>query len=1093
MCKTQKEIEAKNRDNIINKLNDNVFVEAGAGAGKTTLIVSRIINQLKHGMSPEGIVVITFTNAAAEELRTRITAKVRAAVAEPGLTDVEQKNLKGALQQLDLMKISTIHSFCFTLLKERIFDAKLPMDVQLMEEAGTAEQKHRIFIEWASTLTDADWDKLAESGNSKSDVIKWLEKFYTDICELSEDIDIYCDRSLLGQNYQVKAKALVEDFLKRFIKETTTVLGQSITKLEDISSTMFLKDMKEFCEDLKNAEVPYLKALNFIGSEPSGEKKYFSKRTKEFVDLDKKCRKWYEEEHRAEVDTLLAQYEDYTYTLILDYALKARDYYRSMRPLRYVSNDDLLQKTHRLICESEEARAYFAKKISCLYVDEFQDTDHIQEEFIWKLCATMEDDTKLRDGVLFLVGDPKQSIYRFRGAEPEVYFYAKEKMSKLSNANVYSLDNNYRSNEEIITWVNNSFRPQKISKDEAYRDMVFNRLLPKNRDKLLLSGVYYYTSPRFVATKMETDAPLLAEMIDKLVGSAKITDYNEKGEPYERLVAYEDFLVLCYSKTDMDFYLKEMQKKAIPVQINGSVSLSNNMVLSNYVRLFDSLVHRKDKAKRVGALEALRESGVQDEEQVLDALKAEVKGMSLYGIAELLASKWELLLPQNLIVSKELMQSLQSKLWQMIEIVLAVDAKDSDSMAERFWKYQEAVLERELPLEENAKAVRFMNLHKAKGLEGNIVILTKRNEKLDFRGGAFLKGNMYYPALGAGYGRIKWSSYTNIADVWDAAQKEENEEQTRLQYVAATRAKQAFIVMDAISEGCMFYSPYYDFDEENTDRSIDTILTKIAPKPAVNNIVKNYVPMPQKIEPKQTLSGKNQDEAVYDKYSPSELESVSETKKKALAELDRTTLVKSNRPKGNIFGTAMHRGLELLIERWRGDFTQSPEQLLAVIKACVSQAIFEGRNDINKNEVGDYQEFLSEILTAFANWAYEKKLFINENVANVYTEYSFSYAARDMEINESAGEVWINGTADLMILGKDGTLQILDYKSDRDTYLTEEQFVCALKETYDGQLALYKKSMGRLFDIDEEKITLGIFSFTEKEVPGELKVRYTNM
>ena len=171
----------------------------------------------------------------------------------------------------------------------------------------------------------------------------------------------------------------------------------------------------------------------------------------------------------------------------------------------------------------------------------------------------------------------------------------------------------------------------------------------------------------------------------------------------------------------------------------------------------------------------------------------------------------------------------------------------------------------------------------------------------------------------------------------------------------------------------------------------------------------------------------------------------------------------------------------------------APEQLQKVIKACVNQAIFQGRGDIKKNKIAAYQEFLSAILHAFSDWAYKEQLFTNDNVAEIYTEYTFSYATKDLEITEKTGETWINGTADLMILGKDGTLQILDYKSDRDDYLTEDQFVCALKETYGGQLALYKKSMARLFGIDESKISLGIFSFTEKETPGQVNIRHTRM
>ena len=418
---------------------------------------------------------------------------------------------------------------------------------------------------------------------------------------------------------------------------------------------------------------------------------------------------------------------------------------------------------------------------------------------------------------------------------------------------------------------------------------------------------------------------------------------------------------------------------------------------------------------------------------------------------------------------------------------------DKDSLAERFWSYRETVLDRELPLEEHAKAVRFMNLHKAKGLEGNIVILTKRNEKMKFRGGAFQKENVYYPALEDDYRRIKWTSYIRLTDILAEAEKEETEEQTRLQYVAATRAKQAFIVMDAMSEECMFTNQAYKFNEDKADRSITSILKKLPIKTPSIPTVKNYVAVTQKVEPQESLSGKWQNEPLYEKYSPSKMEPSLEIGDKDTAKADKPIFVKSKRPKGGVFGTAMHRGLELLIERWREDFTQNVEQLKPVISVCVNQAVIEGREDIKKNELTDYQEFLSEILTAFAKWAYEEQLFTNANVAEVYTEYNFSYATKDVQANEKGKEAWVNGTADLMLLGKDGSLQIFDYKSNRDDNLTEEQFVCALKETYSGQLALYKKSMARLFKLDEEAITLGIFSFTEKHIPSQVSVRYTPM
>ena len=179
--------EETKRQNIIENLSDNVFVEAGAGAGKTTLIVKRIINQLKSGIEPGAIVVITFTNAAAEVLRSRITEQVRNACKDEKLSDTERQNLESAVLYLDLMNISTIHSFCFKLLQERVFDAKLPMDVALMEKDETKVQHSRFFSSWMKQLTKADWENLLRCNDSNYTATENVRCFFDMICELPDD------------------------------------------------------------------------------------------------------------------------------------------------------------------------------------------------------------------------------------------------------------------------------------------------------------------------------------------------------------------------------------------------------------------------------------------------------------------------------------------------------------------------------------------------------------------------------------------------------------------------------------------------------------------------------------------------------------------------------------------------------------------------------------------------------------------------------------------------------------------------------------------------------------------------------------------
>ena len=204
--------EDRNRKNIITDLDSNVFVEAGAGAGKTTLIVSRIINQLKDKFLPEEIVVITFTNAAAEELRSRIIQKVREAVNDVRFSEEERSKLSNALNHMDLMNISTIHSFCLKLLKERIFDAKLPMDVELLEETDGLKEKNKFFTEWSKKLKAEDWTALSQFDEDRSTIMFRVKEIFLQICELPDYTEFKYQKNVKDPKSEIKQ--ILEEFEK---------------------------------------------------------------------------------------------------------------------------------------------------------------------------------------------------------------------------------------------------------------------------------------------------------------------------------------------------------------------------------------------------------------------------------------------------------------------------------------------------------------------------------------------------------------------------------------------------------------------------------------------------------------------------------------------------------------------------------------------------------------------------------------------------------------------------------------------------------------------------------------------------------------
>ncbi len=1106
MIKTELD-ESTQRQQIVQnvQMNENAFVEAGAGAGKTTLIVDRIIEQLKKGDSPEGIVVITFTNAAAEELRSRIILKVRESCKKE--QDPQKKsNLKKALEGLDGMNISTIHSFCFRLLKERLFDAKLPMDVELLEESEASAMKERFFQEFIETFTKEDWRLLEEYEFRRSEAVNYIRSIFMAICELPDGIEIRYDKEAVGKSCTVIIKKLVEEFKAMFCQSAAALLGQPRVALSQIPPEMLIKreiNKRTLAQILSEQEIPYFKTLKLIHTK-KGKHDYFKKPRSFTIDsgkldeVDRKCSEWVHDNTKTpSVEATIKLQEKYRYMTLVDYAVKARKVYREGRALRYLTNDDLLQKTHYLLCKSEyakDAREYFAGKYSCFYVDEFQDTDSIQEEFIWKLAAELDDDTKLRPGSLFLVGDPKQSIYRFRGAEPEVYFKAKEKMAGLDNASVYYLGYNFRSNEEIISWVNTRFSGKKISA-EPYRAMTATKKSAKQAGGMkLLAGVYHRSALDEKDKEAAADARNVAELIKELHDKEYlITEYKD-GVAEPRKIMYSDFLLLCFRKKDMKLYLDALRKVGIPTLINGVIPLKENMALNTYARLFDYLthpyagMHSNSNEKRVGALEALRMAGHSEAEALLHTVTEAVRPargdeMSPYGIADYLLHRLELLLPVNEEIKDWELNSVQTKLEQMYEKVLSRPCRNAEELSACFWEYINTDLERELPLEEAGNAVRLMNTHKAKGLEGNIVIILNRQDDATFSEGNLQKGSEYYPVVKFQKNTI-WSSYRHLPEVKTFAEAQEREEKTRLAYVAATRAKQALIFMPALNKTCMFY----DYDLQNNTADLRSILYQCRQNEPENTDGVSKEIVYDTYETADYIKAKDILKQPYIRKSPSSFEKPSETRRKAWEERKDNYKPDVSRPTGNIFGTVLHRSLQLLIDRWGTDFAQKPEQLEDVMKAAASQALMENRINIPAEEIELYRNYLSEILYNFAVKAYEEKLFVH--ALKVYTEIPFSFYDESYALpnEDERQKVWMNGTADLIVVDKEGNYLILDYKSDHDGYLTEEEFNKSVWEMYCEQLVQYRNAVQRLFEVSSDKIKLKIISFN-----GERQVRFTEM
>ena len=1070
-------IEEQNRQEIVELLNQNVFVEAGAGAGKTTLIVKRIINQLKEGVLPQEIVAITFTKAAAESLKSRITeALIEKCSNDDTLSAEEKERLEAAVKVIDLMNVSTIHSFCFKLLQERIFDAGLSMDITLMDDKETEACHKKFFTKWINSLGHREWDELLQTGEEKYSIANYIKAFFEDICELPDDTIVKYDPNALIRSNGVRERWLVEDFEALLCSSVGELMGKTFNSIAEIPDKNLLKQGKAIKALMTNSNIDYKAVLDEIVKKTTSDKKYINVVTKEFATdkgkddllrLDAECRKWGEVTYKAEIDEISEKVKDYKYTLFLTYAIKARECYRKERSKKNISNDDLLQKTCKLICENEAAKNYFANKFKCIYVDEFQDTDSIQEAFIWKL-ATDSSGEALRDGALFVVGDPKQSIYRFRGAQPEVYFTTKAKMEEQKNAKVYCLDYNFRSNDKIVSWVNSEFKTRDICNNNSYRDMVARKELIDNPPANMLSGIYFYTNPSDATTNIDADAKALRDLIYKLVAKGyKIQDYYDDKLPAEpRCIKYSDFLVLCHNKKQMDQYVNAMAEVGIPVQIYGEFIVTENKALISFVRLFDFLVHPYNRMKKLGAIECLEKNGMPGE-KVADWLITETKAMSKEGIVGYLKRSLELLLPHSNTVSESSIQSVQKKLYQMVETVMYNQCSSEITMAEEFWTYINKELEREISLESEKGEVCFMNVHKAKGLEGKIVILTKRDTELQFRYPSYRSDNEYYPTYSS-FGVTRWYSYRTNVDVLDAAQEESERENTRLEYVTATRAEQVFIVMDAIKENTMLAS----YKVKNGNNTVKDIVDDSTAESYISPETVSFTSKDHGITPKVCSNGKKQDESVYNMHKPSDFEETVKAPKLELEDGEIQDKPSGRRPKGPIFGNAMHRSLELLINRIK--IQNNCVDIDKSIAVSIGQALIQYEEDIPNEAVAVYKEYLEKMLKAFVKWGMDKGIFdVNKTL---YTELPFWYYEESLE--ES---FYMNGFIDLVVKDEQGKYTVYDYKSDRDINLSKEDFIASIQAKYTGQLKQYRKAISKMFDVETAEVELKIISFRGDE------------
>ena len=609
-------VDQESRGVIREELLTNILVEAGAGSGKTQMLAERMAAGVAAGVyQVEHMAAVTFTRKAASELRGRFHLALEnelAVSSDPGRgfnpteAEAREARVRSALSNLERFFAGTIHSFCARLLRERPVESGVSPGFTELDEVQDLELRKRAwrdFVTNTRSAGDPDMTALLEADVRPGD----LDSAFATICQ-NEDVDFPA-----GEAERPDPKAAWKG-LEKFWKELQKHLPASI---QPDTSCPIQKAAREFRGQLnvssyrldRPAVIASLldtwdcesKITQYRWADSAAEKR----RLRDLINP-------LHEKFVAEiVEPYLSQWRQYVYRLSVTLLGRARSHAAAeRRRLNSLNYGDLLILAARVLRENAAVRRSLQHKYRHLFVDEFQDTDPVQAEIVFLLAAaeqrTSPDrprrsagggpavalaetgwrDIPLRPGALFVVGDPKQSIYRFRRADIDIYNIVRARFSDPSVGRVLGLTMNFRSVPELCEWANDVFKTRFPAEPTSHSPR-FAALDAK--ETKLSGGVFTLTHSCDASELLERDAERIASIIRSEVDAGRRK--------------FSDFLILTRKKRNRIVpYATALETLNIPIEVSGAGAFGESPEVAALTVLLRAISDPQDQLALIAVL-----------------------------------------------------------------------------------------------------------------------------------------------------------------------------------------------------------------------------------------------------------------------------------------------------------------------------------------------------------------------------------------------------------------------------------------------------------------------------------------------------------
>ena len=808
----------------------NIIVSAGAGSGKTAVLSERVYRLVgEHRIDIDRLLVLTFTNKAAAEMKKRIRDKIT--LDESRLFGSEEEKFR-QINKIDSSYVMTFDAYAQSLVKKYHYLLGVDRNIGIIDnnvlKTQTEKMLNELMLEKYRSK-DPRFIRMIEDFCIKND-----DQIREAVGNLNQELDRIYERKEYVEEYDEHFYSQ-EELDRTLIKYTETLqmiirkIRSEINELsEEVDTGLMFRNTDPLFQSNTYNEIKESASI----CEPTGSRlpkgtsdkaKKLNKKIKDQIDDLKKCTIQSEEEIKQEIcDT--KEYSDCLLELAQELNSRLMKFKKGNN---LYSFSDIFRMSIDLVNDHEEIRKEIAEGFEEILIDEYQDTNDLQEEFISRIA---------HDNV-YMVGDIKQSIYRFRNANPDLFKYKYETFLADDDHNeLIELPHNFRSRKEVLEDI----------------DVIFDRLMDANIGGADFKKAHHMKAGRSDRTiagqnqhmeilsyvhdkkeypfdsfdKHEVEAFITAQDIQKKINEGfKVRDFIEgkdgKKEEIIREASYRDFCILIDRKTNFDLYKKILSYYNIPVVIERDETMSGSDLSIVMKAIFNLLVcldeDRKDASFRMSYASLARSFLVEKSDSelydIITQNRYETTDLyqKLLKIREGIEYKTISLILDEIIETFDIYSSIR-KIGMVHENMIKIDyfyqlahslngiGYDYRSFGEYLSNVFDGSDENDITFSidsDDEDAVRIINIHKSKGLEYNIcyyVGLDVAFNQQDLKDRIVFSKELgiILPVMIPGRGlkdTVKKTIFKNDFTLKDIGEK------IRLLYVALTRAREKMVVV----------------------------------------------------------------------------------------------------------------------------------------------------------------------------------------------------------------------------------------------------------------------------------------------------------